>query len=54
MHEREGKGVPALDRETGKGGARSPLIYRETGATENDATGSHARQKEKDREPHSP
>ena len=51
--EREGKGGPALARQ-GKVWARSPLIDRETVSTEIDGRGGRARQRKKDREPHSP
>ena len=53
MREKE-RGGPHSPKRQGKVWARSPLIERETGATEIDGRGGHARQREKDREPHSP
>ena len=53
MREKESEGPHSPERQ-GKVWARSPLIERETGSTEIDGRGGHARQRKNDREPHSP
>ena len=53
MREKE-RGDPHSPERQGRVWARSPLIERETGSTEIDGRGGHARQRKKDREPHSP